>query len=209
MMQEVARSTPPWLDVSRETIARLARMLDEVLRWNAAINLISTATIEQSWARHVLDSAQLAGFVAGRPGIWADLGSGGGFPGMVLAIIAAETAPDLRFVLVESNRRKAAFLQQTARLLAVDVRILPERAERLEPLMVDVVSARAVTSLMTLLPYAHRHLKSGGVAVFMKGASHQKEIIAARRDWSFDGEVQPSRSDPSAGILVIRNIVHV
>lgn len=204
-----ATSAPPWLDVSRETIANLERMLQEVLRWNSAINLISPGTKDTAWTRHVLDSAQLIDFVVGRSGHWVDLGSGGGFPGLVLAVIAKETAPNLRFTLVESDQRKATFLQQTARTLAVDVSVVAERAERLGPLEADVISARALRVLADLLPYAHRHLRPSGIALFLKGVSFQQEVTVARQEWSFDAECLPSRTNPSAGLVVVRNIAHV
>ena len=204
-----ATALPDWLDVSRETHQRLRDLLDLVAKWNPAINLVACGTLANGWQRHILDSAQIFACVDQPSGIWADLGSGAGFPGLVLAIIAAEKAPGLEFVLVESDHRKAAFLAQVARSLGLAVRIICDRAERIGPLMAEVITARAFAALDQLCGLATRHLTASGVAIFLKGNSHRAEILQAGKTWGFDLGVKVSRTDPKGALLVLRNIRHV
>ncbi|MCA8930663.1 MAG: 16S rRNA (guanine(527)-N(7))-methyltransferase RsmG, partial [Alphaproteobacteria bacterium] len=155
--------------VSRETLARLAAFAALLEKWNPAINLISAGTVAQIWTRHFLDSAQVFDLADAKSGLWADLGSGGGFPGLVAAILALEERPGLSFTLVESDRRKAAFLSTAARELGLPVRVMAERIEALPPLGADILTARALAPLPVLLGYAERHLQPGGRALFPKG----------------------------------------
>jgi 16S rRNA (guanine527-N7)-methyltransferase len=197
------------LDVSRETEARLSAFAALVARWNPRINLVSAATLAQFSTRHLLDSMQL--WPLARPGWqhWADLGSGGGFPGIVIAILATEHYPAARISLVESDQRKATFLRTAARELALPVDVHAARAESLAPLQADVLSARALASLSALLPLAQRHLGPDGRALFPKGRRYNEELTDTRRDWTFDLTLHPSLSDPEARILQIERIAHV
>ena len=204
-----ATALPDWLDVSRETHQRLVNLLDLVAKWNPAINLVADGTLANGWQRHILDSAQIFACAGQRSGIWADLGSGAGFPGLVLAIIAAEKAPGLEFVLVESDHRKAAFLAQTARNLGLAARIICDRAERMAPLMAEVMTARALAALDQLCRLAARHLTASGMAIFSKGSRHHAEISQAGKTWQFDLGLVASRTDPEGALLVLRNIRHV
>lgn len=201
-------AVPAWLGVSRETQERLKALLGRVARWNGAINLVAPASLQNGWERHVLDSAQLFDLAPVTSGLWADLGSGGGFPGLVLAALAAEKAPALTFVLVESDGRKAAFLDQAARDLALAVKVCRERAELLPGLRADVVTARAFAPLEHLCGHAARHLREGGAAIFPKGARHEAETAEAWRNWRFEQQIVPSRTDSKGAILVLRNIRH-
>jgi 16S rRNA (guanine527-N7)-methyltransferase len=139
-------------------------------------------------------------------GHWVDLGSGGGFPGIVIAIRAAEEAPDLRITCIESDGRKAAFLMTAARDLGLAVTVLTERAEGAEPQSADVVSARALAPLTDLMPLAQRHLAPHGFAIFPKGARHAMEVAEARVHWGFELTEWPSRTDPEARILKVEAI---
>ncbi|MEO5614342.1 MAG: 16S rRNA (guanine(527)-N(7))-methyltransferase RsmG [Cypionkella sp.] len=199
---------PLWLDVSRETHERLVVLLEMVRKWNPAINLVGSATLDNGWDRHVLDSAQL--FELGRieSGVWVDFGSGAGFPGLVLAAIAAEKTPGVRFVLIEADRRKATFLMQAAHNLRLSVQILTKRLEELTPMLADVITARAFASLDHICGQAAKHLVPTGTGVFSKGANHESEIAEAKMKWSFDCEKLPSRTDNSGVILRLRNIIH-
>ena len=197
------------LDVSRETSARLERYVALLRKWNPAINLVSRATLEDAWNRHIVDSAQVFDLLPGGAAHRADLGSGGGFPGMVVAILAAEKAPDLRVTLVESDARKAAFLAAVARETGVAARIEAARIESLQPLAADVLSARALAPLPQLLGFAARHLAPGGTAIFPKGAAHEAEIAEALASWRFDLHKHPSKTDPNAVLLEIRGVSHV
>ncbi|MCV2867294.1 16S rRNA (guanine(527)-N(7))-methyltransferase RsmG [Defluviimonas sp. WL0002] len=192
--------------VSRETLERLTAFSALLDRWNPAINLVSAATLKQVWTRHFLDSAQILDLTNIRSGLWADLGSGGGFPGLVLAILAAEERPDLHFTLVESDQRKAAFLTTAARSLAVSARVLSDRIEHLPGLGANMLSARALAPLDTLLDYADLHLAPAGRAVFPKGARYRQEIEQALEKWRFSYEMHASLTDPDAVILTVGEI---
>ena len=194
--------------VSRETSERLDRYAALLTRWNAKINLVSRASLAELWSRHIIDSAQLFALRPERAGHWADLGSGGGFPGLVIAILAAEAAPELRVTLVESDQRKAAFLATAARELDLRADVRAERIETLPPLGADVLSARALAPLDTLLGYAARHLAPAGRALFPKGARAAEEIAEARRHWRFDLIRHPSKTAPDSSILEIGAIAH-
>lgn len=199
---------PSWLDVSRETFADLGIFVKLVRQWTGHINLISPATVPEIWSRHVLDSAQL--FDAHpKSGHWVDLGSGGGFPGIVLAILAKHRAPGLRFSLVESDRRKGEFLRKASRELALQVVVCPNRAETLAPCSADVVTARAMAPLNDLLTHVHRHMAETGVAILPKGSRADEEIAAALKIWRFDLSLGASHTDPNAKILRIVNLSHV
>lgn len=194
------------LDVSRETLAALQQYEELVRRWTPAINLVSKATLLDLWDRHIVDSAQIFALCPFSATSWADLGSGGGFPGVVIAILAKQLKPDLRVTLVESDLRKATFLRQAAQTLALPVTVRSSRIEVLDPLNAEVISARALAPLADLLAYADRHLAAGGVAVFPKGARYAEELAEAQKTWAFDVDAQQSLSDADAAILVIRNI---
>lgn len=194
------------LSVSRETLQALQQFEALVRRWTPAINLVSKATLANLWDRHIVDSAQV--FSVCRPEVktWVDLGSGGGFPGLVVAILARELRPDLRVTLVESDQRKATFLRQASQNLGLKVTVRSDRIESLPPLQADVLSARALAPLSELLAFADLHLAGGGVAIFPKGSRYLEELAEARNAWAFDVDTQRSLSDAEAAILVIRNI---
>jgi 16S rRNA (guanine527-N7)-methyltransferase len=196
-------------DVSRETSERLSRFADLLRKWNPSINLVSRTTLESLETRHILDSAQLFDLKPAAARHWVDLGSGGGFPGLVIAILAAEKAPTLRVTLIESDRRKATFLSTVARELDLkQVRVLAERIETAPPQDADVVSARALAPLPDLLAYAERHLVPGGIALFPKGARHD-ESDDGLASWRFEVQKFPSTTDPEAVILKLGAIARV
>lgn len=205
-MTSTVEASIPGLDVSRETLAALQQFEQLVRRWNSAINLVSKSTLTDFWTRHILDSAQIFSLCPQNAVSWADFGSGGGFPGIVVAILAKQLKPDLRITLVESDLRKATFLRQAAQTLSLPVSVRSARIESLDSLQADVVSARALASLADLLAHASCHLAARGVAIFPKGTRFADELAEARRSWEFDVDVQQSQSDSDAAILVIRNI---
>ncbi len=186
----------------REALDLYASML---VRWNRKINLVSKQTLEDLWRRHMLDSAQLMAFLPGRRGDGAlklaDLGSGGGFPGMVLAILGAGEVH-----LVESDQRKAAFLREVSRETGAGAVIHVARIEDLAPLGADCVTARALAPLPKLLGYVHRHLAPEGRALLLKGKGREGELTSAREAWSMRLSERPSRSDPDGGILLIEGL---
>ncbi len=196
------------LNVSRETTDKLQAFVALVQKWTAKINLISKSSIDQIWDRHVLDSAQLFN-LAPESGKWVDLGSGGGFPGIVVAILSQDIGSDHKFFLVESDQRKAVFLRTAIRELELAATVISDRIEKIDPLCADIISARALTDLGALLGFADRHLSQTGVALFHKGAQWEKEDQSARGMWSYQCEMFKSTSHPEAAILKIKDISRV
>lgn len=194
------------LNVSRETVQALEDFSALVQRWSSAINLVSKASLPDLWHRHIVDSAQLFALCPPNAKLWLDIGSGGGFPGIVVAVLARDLQPQLRVALVESDLRKATFLREACRTLRLQADVYSARIESLPPSNADVLSARALAPLNALLAFAERHLADDGVAVFPKGEKHESELADARESWSFDVKSLPSLSDDSAAILEIRKI---
>ncbi|GAB1478063.1 16S rRNA (guanine(527)-N(7))-methyltransferase RsmG [Paracoccaceae bacterium] len=204
-------SVPPAspLKLTTEEIADLRRFADIVLRWNPRINLVSKSSAAEIWDRHILDSAQIFDLAPQSAESWIDLGSGGGFPGIVVAVIATRRRPALTVALVESDQRKAVFLRQATRELGLKATVLSQRIEKIADLRADVVSARALAALPELLALASPLLADGGTCLFAKGASRQQELDAARQSWSFNVTEVPSITDPGAAILRITEVHHV
>jgi 16S rRNA (guanine527-N7)-methyltransferase len=193
---------PPELGVSRETEAKLHEFLALLQRWNARINLVAEADMAVLWQRHVLDSLQLAPLLPHGDGPITDLGSGAGFPGLVLALATGRPTH-----LVESDRRKAAFLIEAASTLGLPrVSVHPLRIEAAALPPAAVLTARALAPLPDLLRHAHRLLAPDGIALFPKGRSVAQELTAAARDWNMRIERFPSRTDASSTILCISEI---
>lgn len=190
--------------VPRETGARLEAFVATLAAWNSRINLIAPGELGRVWTRHIADSVQLLPLMPTGARRLADLGSGAGFPGLVLAILSG-----IETHLVESDRRKAAFLAEAARLSGALVRVHAVRAEALDPLGADIVTARALAPLPELLPLAHRHLAPGGICLFHKGARAEAELTAAQRGWRMRVERLPSRTDPHATILRLSEVAPV
>lgn len=195
-------------DVSRETLDRLAAFASELERWNAKINLISPKTLPELWQRHILDSAQIFAYRKPQDRAWVDLGAGGGFPGLVVAILAKEYAPDLRVTLIESDLRKSAFLSSVTRELELPVSVISQRIEVAAQQGADVVSARALAALDVLVPLVARHLSPGGRALLLKGASYQDELAKVGKAWSFDLAAHRSKSGSDGVILEIGALTH-
>ena len=192
-------------DVSRETAA-LAEYAAMLRKWNPAINLVSPTTLDEIEFRHIADSHALVDIASAATGNWVDLGSGGGFPGMVVAICR----PDLQVILVESDRRKASFLRSVIRETGLkNAAVIADRIESVDPLNAASISARALASLPQLMAYVHRHLHPDGKAWLMKGRNWQAEVAEARETWSFDLVAHPSSTDSEAAILEISGINHV
>ena len=187
--------------VSRETLARLARHLKLLSRWQKRINLVGAATLADPWRRHVLDSAQLAPLVPAGARL-VDLGSGAGFPGLVLAIMRGGPVD-----LIESDARKAAFLAEATRETAAPAAVHNARAESLA-LKADVVAARACAPLDRLLRLALPLLAPGGVCLFLKGARAEEEIEAARARWRMTVRRHSSLSAPDGVVLELRGVSH-
>jgi len=180
-----------------------------LLKWNQRINLVAPSTLGCLRQRHIVDSAQLFSLCPVGVLHWVDLGSGGGLPGVVCAILGRELAPEIEYTLVESDKRKAAFLTICKQEFALNMTVLSARAEELEPLNADIISARALAPLAQLLPFVSRHLSKDGLALLPKGKSYAAELEAARREWQFEFQVHPSQTDDSARILTLKDIKRV
>ena len=194
------------LDVSRETTVRLEHYLAMLEKWNPAINLVSKSTITNAWSRHFKDSIQLYQHAPNDWTHWADLGSGGGFPGAVIAILANELRPGAQVTLVESDQRKAAFLRSVLRETEVSGTVAAKRIENAEPLAADVISARALADLTTLLGFAERHGRNEATYLFPKGINWEKELRIAQESWKFTYCAITSETDPNATILKIGDL---
>lgn len=177
-----------------------------IQKWSSAINLIAPATLPDIWARHILDSAQLLPLAPHRISHWADLGSGAGLPGMVIAILASDSTHPPKITLIESDLRKAAFLKTCQRELSLDVNVIAQRIEMAEPLHADVVSARALAPLSRLLSLVQRHLAPDGTALLPKGQAAQSEIDDARKSWHFDLHTHTSHTNAASTILRLERI---
>ena len=197
-----------YLNVSRETLNRLKLFADLLVKWNRRINLVSRNSQTDLWERHIADSIHVFR-AAPAARYWVDLGSGGGFPGMIVAILAAEVSLDTKVTMIESDQRKAAFLRAAARETGVACNVISDRIELVAPQQADVLSARALADLSDLLEHADRHLIPGGVALFPKGVTWQKEVDAAQRRWCFEVEAIKSLTKPGAAILKITGVSRV
>lgn len=210
-MRETSFSGANWtafrdrLCVSRETHDRLEAYRSLLARWAPRINLVGSSTLDQFWDRHVLDSAQLLEAVGPDARRWVDVGTGAGFPGLVIAALLAGR-PDAHVLLVEPNLKRAAFLREAARLLAAAVTVEARKIEDVAPLARDVFTARAFAPLTRLLPVAAHWAAAGARIVLLKGADVQAELDQASTDWRFTAIVTPSQSDPRGCILELEDL---
>lgn len=193
------------LDVSRETFEKLETFDALLKKWNPKINLVSRKSLADVWVRHISDSLQVYSCLKAS-GHWVDLGSGGGFPGVIVAIVASVENSALNVTLVESDQRKSAFLRTVLRETGSVGTVITDRIENIEPLDADILSARALSDLPRLLEFSQRHLKSTGIALFPKGATWKKEVEEAKQEWNFDFEAVKSVTEPSAVVLKIKGV---
>lgn len=194
------------LNVSRETFERLEAFVALVEKWTAKINLISKQSVHGIWDRHIADSAQIYD-LAPKEGHWVDLGSGGGFPAIVSAILSHGDQAQHQFTLVESDQRKAVFLRTAIRELELVATVKTVRIEKLASVNADILSARALADLGKLIEFAELHLSENGVALFPKGGQWEKEHEQAQLMWSYSCEPITSKTNPEAAILKIKDIV--
>jgi 16S rRNA (guanine527-N7)-methyltransferase len=193
--------------VSRETEERLDRFIALLLTWQKTTHLISPSTIPKLWTRHVADSLQLLD-LASSARLWVDLGSGGGFPGVVIACALAER-PGAKVHLVESNTRKAAFLREAARVTGAPAVVEAMRIEKFvanfgaNP---DVVTARALLPFKSLLDQGFSLLSRGALGLFPKGQDVAAELTQAAKSWNIDYTLVPSRTDSLGRIVVVRSL---
>jgi 16S rRNA (guanine(527)-N(7))-methyltransferase RsmG len=198
----VKQVEPTEFGVSHETEQKLRAFLALLQRWNARINLVADRDESVLWRRHILDSLQLLPLLPEGGGPIIDLGSGAGFPGLVLALASGRPTH-----LVEADRRKAAFLIEAVRILGLaETKVHSVRIEATALPSAQVVSARALAPLAVLLRHAHRLLAPGGTAIFPKGRTAEQELTEAARHWNMRVERFPSRTDPDSLIFRISEI---
>lgn len=192
--------------VSRETFDRLKQFELLFQKWNARINLVASSTLGDTWERHILDSAQLFQ-MAPLATRWVDMGSGGGYPGLILAFLLRDR-PDSDVKLIESNRKKASFLQSITGQFDLPAQVIAKRVEDSYPLVPEpqIVTARALAPLPVLLDLAAPWLAATATALFHKGRDYQNEVAESTHRWSFDLIEHKSMIDPQGAILELRNL---
>ncbi|ESY01610.1 16S rRNA methyltransferase [Mesorhizobium sp. LNJC399B00] len=192
--------------VSRETFERLMVFEQLFLKWNRSINLAAPSTLDDVWGRHILDSAQLAR-IAPQAKRWADLGSGGGFPGLVLAFLLVERE-GASIDLVESNRKKASFLQAVIGQFGLPARVVARRIDDSYALVStpEIVTARALAALPALLDLSAPWLTKGSRALFHKGRDYRAEVEESTHRWAFDLVEHPSMTDAHGVILEVTDL---
>lgn len=188
--------------VSRETLARLEAYADLLTRWSARINLVGGDTLPDLWRRHMLDSAQLRPLVPNDAQTLIDLGSGAGFPGLVLALLGM---PGVE--LVEADSRKSAFLREAARVTEAKVAIRACRVAAVPPHHADIVTARALAPLDRLLDLAEPFIGPGTICLFPKGERAEQELTLARKGWTMTPSMHPSIADPRGVVLRLHEVV--
>jgi 16S rRNA (guanine527-N7)-methyltransferase len=195
--------------VSRETVDKLAAYEALLRQWQKAVNLVAPGTLDDVWHRHFADSAQLLRLAPAKALSWLDLGSGGGFPGLVLAILLADR-PGARVALVESDTRKAAFQREVARQTGAPVDIWSARIETLSTQTklrkVDVITARALAPLKRLLGLSAPFFGPSTVALYLKGREADREVAEAKMAWQFELKSVPSVTEPQGRVLVITKL---
>ncbi|AKS47719.1 16S rRNA m(7)G-527 methyltransferase [Octadecabacter temperatus] len=189
--------------VSRETFQRLEQLSALITKWTKSINLISPSSIPEIWERHIVDSAQIYQIARSDWKNWVDLGSGGGLPALVVAVLDQERRP---ITLVESDQRKCLFLNTAKRELDLNLVVVNKRIEKTDLSNFDVMSARALAALPELLTYAVKYLKPEGQAILPKGARFQQDLDQASQGWQFDVMTHASLTSPESRILEVSRI---
>ena len=187
--------------VSRETLKRLEIYIALLHRWQPAINLVGKSSLTDPWRRHFLDSAQLLHLLPPHSSCVADLGSGAGFPGLVLAILGAEEVH-----LIEADSRKCAFLREALRVTETRAVLHQARIEEITGLEADVITARALAPLRELITYALPLLKPQGICLFPRGRGLEEELTQAVKKWMMQVERFASQTEPGGWIVRLREI---
>lgn len=193
------------LDVSSEMRDKLDRYAALVRRWNRSINIVSARSMDLIEKRYIPESLHL-GALMPLTGKWVDLGSGGGFPAVPIAILAGAS---IELVLIESDQRKCEFLRTARRELELEFKIEHRRIEFVPPANADVITSRGLAPLTILLHHVHRHGREGTRSMFPKGRSWPREVSDARLDWQFRIKAVPSITDSESAVLVVENVLPV
>ena len=201
-MFHVKHSGEGFENVSRETFSRLGAYGDLLIKWNKTINLVSPKTLDELWERHLLDSLQLVDLIPDTIRELADIGSGGGLPGLVIAI----ARPEMQVTLIERDSRKCAFLTQAAIILGLsNVKVLNQPIENIKSRH-HLVTARALAALDELLALAAPILWEDAICLFPKGENFASEIEDAQKKWDFTYTAIPSKTHDSAYIISISKL---
>ena len=194
------------LNVSRETLNGFYEYETLLSKWNEKINLVSKNTLVDIWERHFLDSGQIIKHVEVSGKRWVDVGSGAGFPGLVVALLLRDRKIDCDLVLVEKNSKKGLFLNEVIRKLNLSVEVVNDNIDNLEPLNADVLTARAFSELNNLIEIAFRHRKKEGICLFLKGENYRIELDKTLNYWFFDYDIIDSLSSSSGKIIRVKKI---
>lgn len=195
-------------NVSRETLARLQSFSAALIKWSSSVNLVSRNTYDDVWSRHIMDSAQLWPLLDVNTKQVLDIGSGGGLPALVLAIVAKENAPNMKFHLVESDQRKAVFLKTIVNKLSLNATVHPVRIEAFIPIgSIDVITSRALASVNENIEYSSDFIEYGTKILLLKGRNWEEEIALARQKWDFEMTPIESITSEDGKILCISNVV--
>jgi len=194
-------------NVSRETYQKFVVYADLLRQWQTKFNLVSQNSLSDLWQRHIADSAQLFAYLPPAAQVLYDLGSGAGFPGLVLAIMAAEKMPQLKLTLIESIGKKTLYLNAVKDALELkNVTIINDRSEHLDLPPADVITARAVTALDRLLVLAQPFCRPDTLLIFPKGQRFQEELTAAEKSWNFKRKICRNNLSPEGVILLLEHI---
>ncbi len=191
------------INVSRETIEKLSELSDLIVKWTKSINLIAPKSVDDIWTRHILDSAQVYAHAPREWSNWIDIGSGGGLPALVVAVVDPLDQP---LTLIESDQRKCLFLNTARRELDLNITVVSDRIEDTDIKPAQVLSARALAPLPVLLQHAERLLQTDGIALFQKGERFQEELDIASKDWHFDCAQHTSHTNAAGRVLEITRI---
>ena len=194
------------LNVSRETLNSFYEYKTLLSKWNEKINLVSKNTLMDIWERHFLDSGQIIKNVKASGKRWVDVGSGAGFPGLVVALLLRDRKVDCDLVLVEKNPKKVFFLKEVIRKLNLSVEVVNGNIYNLEPMNADILTARAFSELNNLMEIAFRHRKKKGICLFLKGENYRRELDKTLNYWFFDYDVIGSLSSSSGKIIRVKKI---
>ena len=195
------------LNVSRETLNGFYEYETLLSKWNEKINLVSKNTLVDIWERHFLDSGQIIKHVEASGKRWVDVGSGAGFPGLVVALLLRDRRIDCELVLVEKNPKKGFFLKEVIRKLNLNVKVVNDNIYTLKPLNADILTARAFSELNNLMEIAFRHRKKEGICLFLKGENYRIELDKTLNYWFFDYDVVDSLSSSSGKIIRVKKIL--
>ena len=193
-------------NVSRETFLKLKCCQSMLEEWQQKFNLVSNATINDAWERHFLDSVQLFKYIPENASLMYDFGSGAGFPGIVIAVMANEKMPNLKVNLVESTTKKTVYLNAVKDNLKLNVNIINDRIEKISAQKADVITSRAMTSLVDLLKYSYKFTDKNTVCIFPKGKKYKEELAEAHKYWKFKCSIYPSELSDEGKILIITNL---